>query len=107
LTEEHFSYSHLVALSVITRHIHLILKYEYVPDALGYSITIPLAEDSSSKTQCDSRKYRGITVSPIIFKTFEYVCFKNFNRIWVERRWNSFFKKEWVQIMLFFRYAKW
>jgi len=44
----------------------------------GYSITIPLPKDSSSKTQCDSGNYRGITVSPIISEIFELRLFQKF-----------------------------
>jgi len=78
LTAEHILHSHPVVLSVITRLINLIVKYEYVPDAFGHSITIPLPKDGSSKAQCDSGNCRGITVtvSPIISKIFELSLFQ-------------------------------
>jgi len=94
LTAEHILHSLPVVLSVITRLINLIVKYEYVPDAFGHNTTILLPKDSFSKTQCDSGNYRGITVSPIIFKIFKLCLFQKFGSYLGSEKMQFGFKKK-------------
>jgi len=76
LAAEHILYSHPVAVSVITKLINLMLRFEYIPDAFGFSVTIPLPKDNSSKVQGVTTNYRGKTVSPII-STIVELCLLN------------------------------
>ena len=79
LTAEHIIFSHPVTVDVITKLINFMIKIEYIPDAFGFSVTIPIPKDNSSKLQSASSNYRGITISPIISKIFE-LCILNIYR---------------------------
>ena len=51
------------------------LLCSYVPDSFGVALCVPLLKHGSNVQSVDG--YRGITVSPVISKIFEYsVCSK-------------------------------
>jgi len=74
IAAEHILYSHPAAESVITKLINLMLRFEYIPDAFIFSVTLP--EDNSSKVQGVSTNHRGIIVCLIISKIVE-LCLLN------------------------------
>jgi len=70
------------------------ITFEYVPNAFGSSVTMPVPKDSPSKAQGSSSNYRGITVSPIISKIFEHCLLLKFNKFcWSDESQFGFKKK--------------
>lgn len=72
LTLERVVYSHPCLVWHLFKLFHLMLKHSYVPNRFGYGIVIPLVKDKNGDT-CSSEKYQGITISPAIWKIFEYL----------------------------------
>jgi len=56
---------------------NLILKHSYVPNEFGRGIIVPLIKDKNGDV-CNSDNYRGITVSSVISKLFEYCLMSKF-----------------------------
>lgn len=70
LTCEHLQFSHPIVISALTKLFNLMIMFNYVPNAFGKGIIIPIPK--GDKRQCDKTElYRGITVSPVISKVFE------------------------------------
>ena len=75
LTAEHLLNCHPVIVSILVKLFNLMLLCCYVPDSFGVGLCIPLLKHGSNVQSVDG--YRGITVSPVISKIFEYsVCSK-------------------------------
>jgi len=75
LTAEHLLRSHPILPVILSRLYQLILLHKLVPTGFGYSYIVPLpkSNDCISKSMtCED--FRGIAISPIISKLFEY-CF--------------------------------
>jgi hypothetical protein len=70
LTAEHLQACHPVLISILTKLFNLMLIFQYVPDAFGDGLSIPLPKTQSGNLDMlDS--YRCITVSPVLSKVFE------------------------------------
>jgi len=93
-------------VSVITKLINLMLRFEYIPDAFGFSVTIPLPKDNSSKVQGVSTNYRGITVSPIISKMFELCLLNMFKKYLGSEDMQFGLKRMSALIMQYSQYVK-
>ena len=63
--------SHPIVICILCKLFNLILKFEYVPNAFGIGITIPLPKKDTKSTFDKLADYRGITISPIMSKIFE------------------------------------
>ena len=81
LSVEHLSYSHPSLPFILSKFFRLIFFCRYVPVGFrkSYIVPIPKPKDCRSK----SMKYddfRGITISPVISKIFEYCLMNGFQR---------------------------
>ena len=73
LMAEHLMFSHPILPVILSKLFQLILLTHYVPTGFKYSylVPIPKPKDYRSKAlSCDD--FRGIAISPIISKVFEY-----------------------------------
>ena len=94
LTAEHVLFSHPCVISIITYLVNLMYIHEYVPDAFGQTVTFPIPKDSSNKLLASSDNYRGITVSPIISKIFEFCLLNRFEKYLRSSNYQFGFKKK-------------
>ena len=78
ITLDHISFSHPAIITHLCRLFNLLLKHEYVPNEFGVGIIIPLVKDKRGDI-CNSKNYRGITVSPVITKIFELCMLHEFD----------------------------
>jgi len=82
LSAEHLIFSHPSLRVILAKLFQMILSYSYIPHGFRYSYIVPLPKtrDHLSKAlSCDD--FRGIAISPILSKVFEYCIlskFKNF-----------------------------
>jgi len=73
LTAEHLLYSHPILSLILTKLFRLIVLCRYIPTGFkhSYIVPIPKLRDSRMKAvTCDD--FRGIAISPILSKIFEY-----------------------------------
>src|SRR2546425_176287 len=84
---EHLIYAHPCLIACIKLLFNLMIMYGFVPDEFGKGLLIPLLKDrNGDASQCDN--YRGITLSCIISKVFEYALLE---------KYSSFFKTDSLQ----------
>ena len=93
-TAEHILRSHPILPVILSKLFQLILLHKLVPTCFGYSCIVPLPKSSDciSKTmKCED--FRGIAISPIISKLFEYCFIEKFDEflsssktIWFKKR---------------------
>ena len=79
LTAEHLLRSHPILPVILSKLFQLILLHKSVPTGFGYSYIVPLpkSHDCISKAMtCED--FRGIAISPIISKLFEYCLIEKF-----------------------------
>jgi hypothetical protein len=79
LSVEHLKYSHPILISILSMLFNLMLKTNYIPDAFGLGITIPIPKNNSNTKMLSSDDFRGITISPILSKIFENCLLKIIN----------------------------
>lgn len=79
LTSEHLKYCHPIVYSILSRMFKLMLRCEYVPDAFGRGLTVPLPKQDSLAKRVGASDFRGITVSPVISKVFEHCLVRYLN----------------------------
>jgi len=78
LTAEHLLYSHPILVTCLTQLFNLMLQCGYVPDSFGTGIMIPLLKGNDlDATKCEN--YRGLTLSPVMSKLFEYALLEVFS----------------------------
>ena len=77
LSAEHLLFSHPVLSVILSKLFQLIWLTGYIPECFKYNyiVPIPKPKDCHSKTMTYD-DFRGIAISPIISKIFEY-CFFN------------------------------
>jgi len=75
LSAKHLLFCHAVLLIVLSKYFQLILLSSYVPAGFkcSYMVPIPKSKDCNTKS-VSYDDFRGIAISPIISKFFEY-CF--------------------------------
>jgi len=93
LTAEHLFYCHPSIAVHLSNLFNLMLKHGYVPSQLGLSIIVPLVKDKSGDV-CSSDNYRGITISPLISKVFEYCLMLKFEHFLYSSDLQMGFKKK-------------
>ena len=80
LTTEHLIYAHPSVIVSLKLLFNMMLVYGLVPDDFGKGLLIPLVKDSKGDvSQCEN--YRGITVSCVISKLFEYVMLGKYSSL--------------------------
>ena len=104
LTIEHITHAHPCVLSIITKLFNHILKYEYVPNDFGVSLTFPIPKDKSSSARNSLSNYRGISISPIISKIFEKLLLSRFSKYLTSSDFNLVLKNILIPIMLSITY---
>ena len=75
LTAEHLLRSHPILPVILSKLFQLILLHKFVPTGFGYSYLVPLPKSNDCISKAMTyENFRGIAISPIISKLFEY-CF--------------------------------
>ena len=77
LTAEHVQFSHPVLISILSMLFNLMLKYEYVPNAFGVGVIVPIPKNDTNCNHDKFAHYRGITISPVFSKIFELCILNN------------------------------
>ena len=80
ISAEHLHFSHPVLSSILLRLFNLLIFYSYVPNSFCVSYTVPLlkVKDFLAKSlECSD--FRGIAISNIISKCFEYCLLRKFS----------------------------
>ena len=84
LTAEHLIFSHPAVVTILVLLFNLMLRSSYMPTAFGTSYTVPIPKISDCRTKAlHYDDFRGIAISPILSKVFEYCvydCFERFFR---------------------------
>ena len=70
ISPEHLIHSHPCLISLLKMLFMLMFKHEYVPEAFGRGLIIPIAKDRNGDLH-SLENYRPITLSPVISKVFE------------------------------------
>ena len=81
LCAEHLSHSHSIVSCILYKLFNLMLRCGYVPSAFGQSYTVPipyLMDDGRTKS-LSVDDFRGMEVSAVISKVFEYCVLDKFN----------------------------
>ena len=82
VTVEHLVYAHPCLFACIKILFNLMLTNGVVPDEFGKGLLIPLLKDSSGDAaQCDN--YRGITLSCVVSKVFEYALLEKYSSLFM------------------------
>ena len=79
LSAEHLRYSHPVVAACLHKLFVIFTMCDYVPDAFGKGIVIPLPKHDTRGAPTSVGDFRGITISPVISKVFE-LCLLEFIR---------------------------
>ena len=77
ISAEHLLYAHpclVVSLKIL---FNLMLAHGFVPDDFGSGLLIPILKDSNADAACCDN-YRGITLSCVISKVFEYALLSKY-----------------------------
>ena len=104
LSNEHLLHSHPI-VSVILSRLFMIIHSRYIPAGfkMSYIVPIPKLKDARSKAlTCND--FRGIAISPVISKLFEYCFLDRFRSVFATESNQFGFKKALVapvQFILF------
>ena len=71
LTAEHLQFAHPLVVKLISKLFNLMILFEYVPDAFGRGVMVPIPKDKGGKGSVSTDEYRGISINPIVSKLFE------------------------------------
>ena len=87
-------YCHPILSCVLSKLFNLMIVNSYVPAAFGYSYTVPLSKVSDCRTKAlTCNDFRGIAISAIISKTFEYCILERFEYFFLSKDNQFGFKK--------------
>jgi len=78
LSAKHLINAHPCTTIVITRLLNLVMTHEYVPYDFRVSITIPIPKDPKEMVHNKSGNFRGISISTVISKVYEYCLLQKF-----------------------------
>jgi len=82
LTTEHLQYSHPSVVVILSKLFQLIMLCGLVPSGFkeSYLVPVPKVKDTRTKAlTCDD--FRGIAISPVISKDFEYCLVDRFSNL--------------------------
>ncbi len=77
LSGEHLKNAHPILHDVLNKLFNCMILIEYVPDAFGISILVPIPK--AGKSQNSVGGYRGISLTPVISKVFEQCLMAKFH----------------------------
>jgi len=66
-TVEHIKNCQPIIIVVLNKLLNLMQRYDYVPDAFGVGLTVPIPKRDAPKNSGSTKDYRGITVSSVIY----------------------------------------
>ena len=94
LMAEHLQRAHPIISVILSKLFHLIVLCKHIPTGFGlnYIVPIPKAKDIMSKA-LNLDDFRGIAISPIISKIFEYCLIEKFNEFLITDEKQFGFKK--------------
>lgn len=73
ISSEHLIFCHPIVLCILSKVFSWMLYISYVPDTFCMTITVPIPKGSDGvKRIAESKDFRGIAVSSILSKVFEY-----------------------------------
>ena len=73
LTGEHLQYCHPSILVLLSKLVQVIILSGYVPNGFNHSYIVPIPKVKDARTKAlTCNDFRGIAISPIISKVFEY-----------------------------------
>jgi len=58
-------------MSILKILFNILMKINYIPDAFGVGVTIPIPKSDVNRKAMNSDNFRGITISPVISMVFE------------------------------------
>jgi len=93
IVKEHISYSHPSIVVHLKFLFNILIKHCYVPDSFGFGVIIPLVKNKAGDVT-DVNNYRGITLSPIVSKLFEYCILHKYSCLAVTNELQFGFKKQ-------------
>jgi len=94
LSAEHLLHSHPALPCFLSELFNLMLRCGHVPPEFCYSYTIPIPKIQDCRTKAvTTDDFRGIAVSPVISKTFEYCILECFGQFFVTSENQFGFKK--------------
>ena len=80
ISAEHLIYCHPIISSVLSKLFNLLLISGRVPIKFGESYTVPIPKVKDVRTKAVTvDDFRGIAISPILSKIFEYCILDKFN----------------------------
>jgi len=77
VVKEHLIYSHPCLTVYLTLLFNMMIQHSFVPDDFGIGVIIPIIKDRLGDTS-DVTNYRGITLSPVVSKLFEYCAMEKY-----------------------------
>ena len=93
LSAEHLKYGHPILAASLHKLFVIFTMCDYVPDAFGKGIIIPIPKQDTKGASTSVGDFRGITISPVISKVFES-CLLHFIKSYLESSKAQFgFKK--------------
>ena len=98
LTVEHIKYIHPIIIILLTKLFNLMLYFDYVPDAFGIGLTVPVPKGNQNQHVYNIDDYRGITLSPVISKIFEHCLLVKYGQFLNSSDCQfGFLKKHWCE----------
>jgi exonuclease III len=95
LNVEHLQNSHPILICILTKLFNLFMHYGHVPPSFGESYTVPLVKDNAAQCKVLTTKdFRGISISPVISKAFEYCILDRYKKYLVTSDNQFGFKKK-------------
>jgi len=80
LTAEHLQHCHQLLPCILAKLFNAMLQFGYVPANFGLSYTIPLPKgDKTCNRSLTVDDFRGISISPVLSKVFEYCVLNRFS----------------------------
>ena len=96
LSNEHLLHSHPIVSVILSRLFMMIIHSCYIPAGfkMSYIVPIPKLKDARSKAlTCKCNDFRGIAISPVISKLFEYCFLDRFQSVFATESNQFGFKK--------------
>jgi len=78
LTAQHVTFAHPIVTIHLAILFRILITYAVVPDDFGFGIVVPLVRNTCSN-QFASDSYRGINLSHVLSKIFEFVLLRIFS----------------------------
>jgi hypothetical protein len=93
IVKEHLVHCHPSLIVHLKLLFNMLITHGLVPDSFGIGIVVPLVKDRRGDSS-DVRNYRGITLSPIISKMFEYCILHKYSHCLISSDLQFGFKKQ-------------